>query len=71
MGVDRVFAVWEQELVLRSDLKQVNDGDDLLVSAGFLLTLPFNLALESWLSIPTESGAEESVTVKLNYIIKF
>ncbi len=70
-GVDRAFEVLGQDLVLRNDIKQVNDMDDLLISTGFLLTLPFNLALESWLSIPTASGAEESVVVKFNYIINF
>ena len=38
-GVDRTFEVFKQELILRSDLKQVNDGDNLLISTGFLLTL--------------------------------
>lgn len=70
-GVDRSFEVFNQELILRTDMKQVNDGDDLLISAGFLLTLPFNLILENWLNIPTESGKEESVTIKLNYVLKF
>ena len=70
-GVDRAFEVYDEEIILRGDAKQVNDSDDLLISGGILLTLPFNLALESWLSIPTESGAEESVTIKLNYIMKF
>lgn len=70
-GVDRTLKVFEQDLVLRSDIKQVNDMDDLLISTGFLLTLPFNFAVESWLSIPTASGAEESVVVKFNYIINF
>lgn len=70
-GVDRTFEVFDQELILRSDLKQVNDGDDLLISAGFLLTLPFNIVLENWLNIPTESGKKESVTIKLNYVLKF
>lgn len=70
-GVDKTIKFFEQDLILRSDLKQVNDRDDLLISGGFLLTLPFNLVFESWLSIPTEGGAQESVTVKLNYVIKF
>lgn len=69
-GADRTFDVLEQTLILRSDIKQVNDMDDLLISGGFLFTLPFNLVLESWLNIPTQSGKEESVTVKLNYVIK-
>ncbi|MFQ5951780.1 MAG: hypothetical protein ACE5JK_00010 [Candidatus Omnitrophota bacterium] len=70
-GVDRSFKIWGQEFIPRSDIKQVNDGRDLLISAGFLLTLPFNLALETWLNIPTEDGAEESMTIKLDYIMKF
>ena len=70
-GADRTFEVFDQDLVLRSDLKQVNDGNNLLISGGFLLTLPFNVVLESWLNIPTESGKEESVTIKLNYVFNF
>lgn len=71
IGIDRSFSILEQDLILRSDLKQVNDGDDLLISVGFLLTLPFDFVWESWLSIPTKSGDEESVTLKLNYVITF
>ncbi len=70
-GVDRAFSVFGQALTFRGDVKQVNDGEDLLASGGFIVTLPFNFALESWLSIPTEDNAEESVVVKLNYIMKF
>lgn len=71
-GVDKTIRLFgDQDLTLRSDVKQVNDGENFLISCGFLLTLPFNLALESWLSMPTKDDAEESVTVKLNYIIQF
>ena len=70
-GADKTFKIYKQDFVLRSDLKQTNDGDALLISGGFLLTLPLNLVLESCLSIPTESKAEESVTVKLNYVVTF
>ena len=70
-GIDRVFKLFGEELIIRGDLKQVNDGRDLLASGGFLLTLPFNLELEAWLSVPTESKTRESVTVKLDYVINF
>ena len=70
-GIDKKFDIFEQELIVRSDLKQVNDGNNVLASGGILLTLPFNLALETWISVPSDDDDEESFTVKLNYIFKF
>lgn len=70
-GADATFPVFDEKLTVRGDLKQVDDGNELLASAGFLLTLPFDLILESWISIPSMDEANESVTVKLNYVISF
>mgnify|MGYP001261621271 CR=1 FL=1 len=70
-GIDKKFDVFEQELILRSDLKQVKDGDNVLASGGILLTLPFNLVFETWISVPSDDNDEESFTVKLNYVFKF
>lgn len=70
-GVDKTLKLFNQDLILRGDLKQVNGRDDLLGSLGFLLTLPYNFILESWFSIPTEDDKEGVFTAKLNYVIKF
>lgn len=70
-GIDKSIRVWDQELILRADLKQTNQRDDLLGSAGFLLTLPYNLILECWVSIPSQDDIKESYIVKINYVVRF
>ncbi len=70
-GIDKTFKLMDRDLVLRGDIRQVNDGDELLYSIGLLYVLPHNFVLESWGSFPSADRDEKSLTIKLNYIISF
>ena len=56
--------------MLRGDFRQIDDEDQWLGSAGFLYHFHKNIALESWVSQPTDHGPT-SFTVKLNFIFNF
>ena len=70
-GLDETFTVQSRDLVPRADVRQIQDGDEWLLSAGLLHVLPLNLVFEGWVSVPTADGAEEVYTAKLNYVIEF
>lgn len=70
-GLDSTFPLFGRDLTLRTDLRQINQRDDLLASAGFLYDLGWNFLLETWGSFPTIDGAEDVLTLKLNYVIEF
>jgi hypothetical protein len=70
-GIDKTIKFLDRDLTLRSDIIQVNNQNDTISSFGFIYDLGQNFLVESWVSIPTETGKEEAYTVKLNYVIKF
>jgi hypothetical protein len=70
-GIDKTFSFLDRDLTLRSDIIQANDQHDTTTSVGFIYNLGNNFLLESWMSLPSESGKEDVFTVKLNYVIKF
>lgn len=70
IGLDKTFKVADRDLVLRSDLVQIKDESDWLVSFGALYALHENLVLESWMSQPFDDG-DPIFTMKLNFVIKF
>ena len=70
-GIDKTFTFLDRDLTLRSDLIQNNDQRDTTASVGFIYDIGNNFLVESWMSFPTESGKEDVLTVKLNYVIKF
>lgn len=70
-GVDKTFQFLDRDFTLRSDLIQTNDSHDITASAGFIYDLGYNFLIESWLSFPTESGKEDILTTKLNYVFNF
>ncbi len=70
-GLDKTIKFFNRDLILRTDLKQTDNGDEVLGSVGFLHVLPWNFILESWVSFPSEDEKEETFTVKLNYVISF
>lgn len=70
-GIDKTFTFFDRDLTLRSDIIQTNDQRDTTASAGFIYDLGSNFLLESWMSFPSESGMEDVLTIKLNYVIKF
>jgi hypothetical protein len=70
-GIDKTFSFLKRDFTLRSDIIQANDQRDTTASVGFIYDLGHNLLLESWMSFPSESGKEDILTIKLNYVIKF
>jgi hypothetical protein len=70
-GLDSTLSLFERDLTLRADLRQINERDDLLASVGFLYDLGGNFLLETWGSFPSTSGSEDILTLKLNYVIAF
>ncbi|OVE74963.1 hypothetical protein BVX97_05855 [bacterium E08(2017)] len=70
-GIDVTCQVLERDLVLRGDIREVSDGEESLLGAGLLYVLPYDFVFEGWVSFPSEAGADESVTVKLNYVVSF
>ena len=70
-GIDKTFTFLDRDLTLRSDLVQTNDQHDTTASVGFIYDIGNNFLVESWMSFPTQSGKEDVLTVKLNYVIKF
>lgn len=70
VGLDKTVSLFERDLMLRTDLRQIDDQDRWLASAGFLYMLHKNIALESWVSQPTKDGPT-SVTLKVDFIFRF
>lgn len=70
-GVDKTLKFLERDFTLRSDIIQTNDAHDITVSAGFIYDLGYNFLVESWMSFPAQSGREDTVILKFNYVIKF
>jgi len=68
-GLDTDLFHFEREFRLRTDIRQTNERDDVLVSAGFICDLGFDVLLESWGSFPSESDGEDVLTVKFNYVV--
>jgi hypothetical protein len=66
LGAD---ATVNEKLTLRTDWTQTNDGHDSLWSLGFISPLSPKLLVEAWASFPTATGADSSLTVKLDYVI--
>ena len=70
-GIDKTIEFFDRDLTLRGDIIQTNDQNDTTTSAGFIYDIGYNFLIESWVSFPTESGKDEVLTIKLNYVIKF
>ncbi|MHC4530444.1 MAG: hypothetical protein ACYSXD_02625 [Planctomycetota bacterium] len=70
-GIDKTISFLDRDLMLRSDIIQVNNQNDTITSFGFIYDLGNNFLVESWMSFPSESDKEDFVTIKLNYVIKF
>jgi hypothetical protein len=66
LGADYSLKLGSRDLVIRSDVIEINDQDQLLGSLGFLLVINKGLVLESWASKP-EDGSTVG-TLKFNFI---
>jgi hypothetical protein len=70
LGLDTTVELFDRDLMLRTDLIQIDDEDQWLGSLGFIYFINEHFALESWVSQPFESG-EPSFTIKLDFAIPF
>jgi hypothetical protein len=70
LGLDKTVKLFDRDLTLRGDFRQIDDEDQWLGSAGFLYHFHKNVALESWVSQPTSHGPT-SFTIKLNLIFRY
>ncbi len=70
-GLDKTIKFLDRDLMFRADIIQVNEQKDTVTSAGFIYDLGHNFLLESWMSFPSQSGREDYVTIKINYVIRF
>jgi hypothetical protein len=70
-GLDTTFDLAGRGFTVRVDVRQTNEREDLLSSAGFIVGLVGDLYLETWGSFPSDSDAENVVTVKLDYAFSF
>jgi hypothetical protein len=70
-GVDTSFDFLELPATVGLDILQTDDGDEWLVSAGFEYALPLNFVLESWYTWTTVDGAEDMLTIRLNWVTSF
>ena len=70
-GVDTSFSFLEMPATVGLDITQTADGDEWLVSAGFEYALPLSFVLESWYTWTTVDGAEDTITLRLNWVISF
>ena len=70
-GIDKTIKFLDRDLTLRSDIIKTNDQHDTTASVGFIYDLGHKFLVESWTSFPSESGKEDVVTIKFNYVIKF
>ncbi len=68
LGIDKTFKVFDRDLMLRSDVVQIQDRRQWLASAGFLYAINKWLVWESWASFPTQTG-KPMFTLKLNFIL--
>lgn len=70
-GIDKTVSFLERDFTFRSDIIQANEQRDTITSVGFIYDIGHNFLIESWMSFPSESGIEDVLTIKLNYVIKF
>ena len=70
-GADKAFTFLELPATVGLDLAQTDDGDEWLVSAGFTYQLPLDFVLQSWYTWTTVDDAENTLTIRLNWVITF
>jgi hypothetical protein len=70
LGVDKTFKLFNRDLMLRADAIQTERQHNWVASFGGLYSFCKSFALESWWSQPVHRSPG-SLTVKLNFIIKF
>jgi len=67
LGADYTLKVNGRDLVLRSDVIEIQDQDQFLGSFGFLYVINPNLVLETWASQPFEDGRTVG-TLKFDFV---
>jgi hypothetical protein len=66
LGVDGPVG---DELTVRADWAQVEDGDESVASLGFISSLSSRWLVEVWASFPTAEEAENDFIVKFDFVI--
>lgn len=64
VGIDKRIGRW----TWRVDFNDVGEGS--VYTFGFLHSLSCDWILEGWISFPTARGVRETLTLKLNYVVK-
>lgn len=67
LGADYSVNIGGKDVLLRSDVIEIQDQDQFLGSFGFLVVLNKNLVLETWASQPFEDGRTVG-TIKFDFI---
>ena len=67
LGADYKWNIGGKDVLLRSDLIEIQDQDQFLGSLGFLVVINKNLVLESWASQPFEDGRTVG-TIKFDFV---
>ncbi len=67
LGADYLIKIGGREVLLRSDVIEIQDQDQFLGSFGFLFVINKNLVLESWASQPFEDGRTVG-TIKFDFV---
>lgn len=69
-GLDKTVPLFDRDLMLRTDVIQIEDEGQWLGSGGFIYFLNEHMAVESWISQPFDHG-DASYTLKLNLIFRY
>jgi hypothetical protein len=70
-GLDTSFDFLESPAMVGLTVLQTDDGDEWLISAGFEYQLPMSFVLESWYTWTTVDEAENTITIRLNWVVAF
>lgn len=70
-GLDKTVKLFKRDFTFRTDVIETNDSHDFTNSVGFIYDVGHNFLIESWVSIPSQSGSEEITTIKFDYVVEF
>lgn len=70
-AVDTSFDFLEQAATVGFDVLQTDNGDEWLLSLGFEYQLPLSFVLESWYTWTTVDEGDDTITLRLNWVVNF
>jgi hypothetical protein len=68
VGVDKTLP---SGLTLRADWIEASNQEESVTSVGFIKGLGGPWLVEGWVSLPSEGGVEDTLTLKFDYVITF